>query len=116
MHHRRATGAEGETLAIDFLRRKGFSILHRNLRLHPYEIDIVARKGDVVHLVEVKTSRLPGWDPIIQMTPAKETALTEAADAFLRQYPETENIQIDLVAVILTGKQPVIRYYPDIIR
>jgi hypothetical protein len=47
-------GAIGETVAAEFLRRKGFTILERNY-LKPWgEIDIIALKADVVRFVEVK--------------------------------------------------------------
>ncbi len=112
---RQATGKAGEEAAVRFLIQRGFSILSRNLRYHPYEIDIVAQKDGVIHLVEVKTSRLPGWNPVQQFTPAKEAALIEAAEAFLRHHPGAD-IQIDLIAVELTGNHPRLRYFPDVVR
>ena len=47
-------GAQGEDIAIDYLRRKGYVILDRNWRSGHREIDIVARKDDTVVFVEVK--------------------------------------------------------------
>jgi putative endonuclease len=49
--------ARGESLACDFLARKGFKILERNYRARAGEIDIIARKRDLVCFVEVKTRR-----------------------------------------------------------
>ena len=46
--------AQGEDIAIDYLRRKGYVILDRNWRSGHREIDIVARKDDTVVFVEVK--------------------------------------------------------------
>ncbi len=49
------TGKLGEDLAERFLKTKGFEILHKNY-WKPYgEIDIVAKKGDKLHFVEVKS-------------------------------------------------------------
>lgn len=51
-----ALGAKGEDLAVRFLEEKGYVILDRNWNLHRgCELDIVARKDDVFHFVEVKT-------------------------------------------------------------
>ena len=48
-------GQEGEDLAIELLKRRGYRILERNVRLQRGEIDIVAREGDTLCFVEVKT-------------------------------------------------------------
>ena len=54
-----ATGERGEKLAARLLRRKGYRILERNFQTRFGEIDLIARKGDVLVFVEVKT-RAPG--------------------------------------------------------
>jgi len=52
-------GRMGEDIAAEYLEKQGFAILDRNWNLHRgCEIDIVARRGDVVHFVEVKTRNL----------------------------------------------------------
>ena len=50
----RRYGQAGERLAALALRLKGYRILARNYRTRLGEIDIIARKGDVVAIVEVK--------------------------------------------------------------
>ena len=58
------TGEQGEQLACQWLEAKGFSILHRNWRHGRDEIDIVARDGDFLVVVEVKTRNTARWgDP-----------------------------------------------------
>ncbi len=57
-------GRYGESIACLYLKNKGFSILAQNLRLNGYgtrgEIDILAIKDGVVHVVEVKAACLTG--------------------------------------------------------
>lgn len=49
------TGNQGELLAALYLKNNGFSILGMNYRKQWGEIDVIAKKDDKVHFVEVKT-------------------------------------------------------------
>lgn len=49
-----ATGRQAETAAANYLEYYGFEVLDRNFRTRQCEIDIVARKDDIVYCVEVK--------------------------------------------------------------
>ncbi len=51
----KVTGRLGEDIAAKFLVAKGYTIFARNIDMKGAEIDIIATKGGVVHLVEVKT-------------------------------------------------------------
>lgn len=48
-------GELGENIATKFLLNKGFSILERNYTLKFGEIDIIAKKNNKIHFVEVKS-------------------------------------------------------------
>lgn len=48
------TGRRAEQVAADFLAGKGCEILYRNWRTRYCEIDIVAKRGDIVYFCEVK--------------------------------------------------------------
>lgn len=54
---RRALGARGEALAAEALEREGWRVLERNWRTRRGELDIVARDGDWLVFVEVRTRR-----------------------------------------------------------
>lgn len=53
-------GQRGEEIAARFLLSEGFDLLHRNWRSGRYELDIVARKEGVLHIVEVKSRKADG--------------------------------------------------------
>jgi putative endonuclease len=53
----RAFGKQGEAEAVRFLKRRGYRILDRNVRLWRGEIDLVAYDGDVLVFIEVKARR-----------------------------------------------------------
>ncbi|PKL51976.1 MAG: YraN family protein [Nitrospira bacterium HGW-Nitrospira-1] len=48
-------GKEGEDMAADFLKKKGFGIIKKNYRTVFGEIDIIAKDKDIIVFVEVKT-------------------------------------------------------------
>ena len=49
------TGAGGEREAARFLEENGYEILERNYRVAGSEVDLIAKKDDVLCFVEVKT-------------------------------------------------------------
>lgn len=55
-----STGAEGERLAAEYLLKEGFDLLHRNWRNGRCEIDLVARRDGVLHIIEVKSRAADG--------------------------------------------------------
>lgn len=50
-------GNAGESVAAEFLQRKGYRIRERNYRTKTGEIDLIAEKGGTVAFVEVKTRK-----------------------------------------------------------
>ena len=82
------TGADGERAAAAWLRReRGFRIVARNWRSpadRRDEIDLVARDGDVLVFVEVKTraagALVPGYHAVDER---KKRAVRRAAEAYL---------------------------------
>lgn len=72
---RRRIGRRGETLACRLLRAKGYVILGRNLRLNHGEIDILARDGMDLVLVEVKTRSRRLYRPISGWSPGQRSRL-----------------------------------------
>jgi len=58
-------GNESEDRAIEYLEKGGFIIIERNFYAKKMgEIDIVAKKEDVLHFIEVKSSSNSSYEPI----------------------------------------------------
>lgn len=53
----RTFGKRGESEAVHFLRRQGYRIVDRNIRLGRGEIDLIAYDGNVLVFIEVKARR-----------------------------------------------------------
>lgn len=48
-------GQIGEEIAVKYLKSRGYTIIDRNFRVYYGEIDIICRKGENLHIIEVKT-------------------------------------------------------------
>lgn len=108
-------GDKGEQLAFEMLKRQGFHILARNWRKGSYELDIVAFKQGVIHVVEVKTRKFNSLtSPEEAMTEAKFAALCKGARLFLSCNNMNYQLQFDLVAVEMGDGDYNIRYIPNV--
>lgn len=113
---RPSRGKRGEELAAEYLETKGFQIIARNWRssLTRHEIDLIARDGNCIVFVEVKTARTTDFgDPITWITPRKQAAIIKAAQAYLAgwQSPDVD-FRFDAIAIspASTAKTPTIEH------
>lgn len=108
-------GNRGENAACKFLRQQGYRILARNCRSHWGEIDIIARDGDWIVFVEVKTrSSQAAGHPTEAVTKRKQTQLTRLALAWLKQRKLLDHrARFDVVSIIWpdTSGAPVIEHF-----
>ena len=96
----REAGLGGEQAAAEWLIANGFELLHRNWRSGRYELDIVALREGVLHVVEVKCRRSGALSPPEEaMTPRKFAALMRAAEHYVALYGFDTDTQFDLVTV-----------------
>lgn len=108
------TGAAGEQLACQWLERNGFHILHRNWRQGRGELDIVARDGRFLVVVEVKTRGSGRWaDPEQAVDPAKQRILMRTANALLLTVPEDLELRFDIIAITHTLQGPEVLHIPN---
>jgi putative endonuclease len=95
----RLLGDRGEREAARYLRRRGQRIITRGYHTPWGEIDLVARDGDVLVFIEVKTRRR--GDPAEAVTPEKQRRLTLAGLHFLRRHRLLEQrSRFDVVAIV----------------
>ena len=111
------TGIRGEEAACDFLRQQGYDIEARNWRQGHYELDIVARRWNVMHIVEVKTRLINGLTtPEDALTPHKQRSLRRAAEAYLAVVGWDGEVQFDLAAVdVARDGRCAVRFIEDAI-
>ncbi|MFI3330780.1 MAG: YraN family protein [Rikenellaceae bacterium] len=108
-------GGRGEELALEFLLKEGFHILDKNFRAGSYELDIVAFKDSVLHIVEVKTRKKDSLtSPEDAFSKAKFNALVKGAKIYLKQNDFDYELQFDLIAVEYDGSEVELRYIPEV--
>jgi len=112
---RKPLWVRGEDAAARFLRRAGYRILERNVRLGRNEVDIIARDGDTTVFVEVRTRAteddVPPEDSVGLV---KQSHLRQAARHYLLQHGREHYYRFDVVAVLMPeGGKPAITHYPD---
>jgi putative endonuclease len=98
------TGDSAEHIARGYLEKKGYEILDTNWRIGHLELDIVAREGDELVIVEVK-SRLgePFNHPVDALSDKKIKKIITAAEAWIQYHNWTKDTRFDLILVIIYG-------------
>lgn len=100
--YNKATGANGENVAVAFLLQKGYNILQRNWQYKHWEIDIVASKNNKLHFIEVKTRSSKHYgNPEDSIGIKKMNAMKRAAEEYLLQYSNWIHVQFDVVAITI---------------
>ena len=94
-------GKWGEMIAGIYLRQQGYVILHRDWKSGHRDIDIVARDGDVLVFVEVKTRRDNIFgSPIEAVDGRKLRNLRLAINHYLNYYRINGEARFDIVSVV----------------
>lgn len=107
-------GPRGEDLAVRYLRDVGMAILDRNWRDgRRGEIDVVARDGRDIVIVEVKTRRDVSFGhPVEAVTRLKAARLRRLTAAWLAEHPHPGyGVRVDVVGILWPADaQPRVRH------
>jgi putative endonuclease len=107
-------GKEGESLAVDFLRRNGYSILETNWIYQKAEVDILARKDDLLAVIEVKTrSSIAMGLPQDFVKPKKIRLLVKAVNAYVQEQAWEVTVRFDIIAIHQLEGQTVLEHLED---
>ena len=107
-------GLLGEQLAIDFLIEKGYEIRERNWRFQKAEVDIIAQRGPLLAIVEVKTrsTRFFG-DPQEFIKEQKIKLLTKAVDHYVVAQDLDVEVRFDVIGIVKNHLETSIIHLED---
>ena len=108
-------GNLGEDYACDVLEALDYEVLARNFRSRFGEVDIIARDGNTIVLVEVKTRVSHARDedvaPELSVGNRKRGKYQKLALIYLAKEPRFDSVRFDVAAVKLVDKNTArIRY------
>ena len=109
-------GRWGEEMAAAYLREKGYVILERNWRSEHRDIDIVARVGECVVFVEVKTRRNRTFnEPQDAVNYRKQCHLMKSINHYLKQHRLDLEPRFDIITIVGTmDSHPEILHLEDV--
>ncbi|HET6271597.1 MAG TPA: YraN family protein [Bacteroidota bacterium] len=108
----KVAGDEGELLAMQELKRLGYSIVEMKYRFGHGEIDIIARDGDVLVFCEVKTRKNDEFGPPeYALTKKKQAQIRKVATGYLYEHEiKEQECRFDVVAIRMWGGRTEINY------
>jgi putative endonuclease len=105
-------GQRGEEQACAFLVNKGYQILHRNLRSGGPEVDIIARVGETICFVEVKSwQTVPIQDLHMAFAYRKRCRLIRSARLYLAKHPELAMARIRFDCILISGIRSTVEHF-----
>jgi putative endonuclease len=93
----REIGNIAENKAIEFLENQKFIIIDRNFYTKFGEIDIIAKKDNVLHFIEVKSGK--NFQSIYNITPTKMKRIIKSIEVYLKKYKLQNPYQIDAITI-----------------
>ncbi|MCF0172983.1 MAG: YraN family protein [Bacteroidales bacterium] len=113
MNEKGELGRAGEKKALDFLLGLGQTLVAQNWRYGHLEIDLITEDRDAVRIIEVKTLHEgDNFSPLDNVTKRKRQRIIAAAKAFFGQNPSSKEVVFDVVAVVASGDDFNVEYYP----
>ena len=97
-------GLSAESFAAAYLIAKGYRILARRFRTPHGEIDIVAKRRNLIAFVEVK-ARASLDEAAFAVTPRQQARIINAAQAWLASHPEHAEFELRFDAILIAPRQ-----------
>ena len=100
--YRKNLGKTGESLACEYLRANKIKVLHKNYKNKIGEIDIIAKEGDTVAFIEVKTrSSYIFGTPAEAVNYRKRQKIIKTALKWMTDKNYEDDIRFDVIEVLI---------------
>lgn len=94
-------GLAGEKIAVDLLQKKGFTIREQNWRFQKAELDIIAQKGSLLLIIEVKTRSTHYFgDPQDFIKEQKINLIIKAANQYIESNDLDVEVRFDVIGIV----------------
>lgn len=95
-------GSMGERIAVDFLLEKNYQILDTNWVCGHKEVDIIAKDGDTIVFVEVKTRKSNYLvEPEATVDAYKRRHLIWAANSYVNRFQYDNDVRFDIISIVI---------------
>ena len=96
------TGFKGEQIAKEYLISQQYTILEQNFRYSKSEIDLIAKEGEVLVFIEVKTRSYDYFGPPESfVSEYKEVLIHEAGSYYMEKINHDWEFRFDIIAILL---------------
>ncbi|WP_026932715.1 YraN family protein [Christiangramia echinicola] len=107
-------GRKGEVMAVEYLRLKEYEILELNYRYQKAEVDIIARRGNLLIAAEVKTRSTPEFgNPQDFVKPKQIQQLVKAVNHYVEESGLDLEVRFDIIAIIKNKSGTRIEHIQD---
>jgi len=109
------TGILGETVACNYLEKKGYIVIEKNWRYKHLEIDLIAKDGPILIFIEVKTRSSAVFGlPYESVNLRKQRRLDRAANIYIAKHNHEGEVRFDVLSILINkGEKPNIRHIKD---
>lgn len=107
-------GQKGEEIAASYLIEEGYKLLERNWRFKKIELDIIARKNNLIIVVEVKTRTSRFVENLSEIVPRKkQKSIILAADAYIDRKGLSDEVRFDILFIELKDDSYTLDHLKD---
>ena len=106
MKHHLELGKQGESIAVRYLSKKGYTIRERNWRYSRAEIDIIAQQNTILVFCEVKARSTSIFGvPEIFVDQKKMRLMVDAATVYMDSHNFIGEFRFDILAIIIKSRE-----------
>jgi putative endonuclease len=99
-------GQEGERIAIQLLRNKGYDVIDQNYRKFRGELDIIASIDNTLVIVEVKTRNSSAFgEPYRAVARGKQKQIIKLANHYIHENEIDQEVRFDVISIVLNSKR-----------